>query len=809
MLAVVAVTTDQDIVDFNDGVTSLREAIFATNLVPGADEIRFDLDPTGPATIVLTKGKLKITDSLVITGPGAELLTIDASGNDPTPAENNGDGSRVFSVGDAAELGHAELLLDSVTITGADSSGDGGAIWSHGRLKIRKSSITGNSANSGGGIWANRYLTISDSNLTKNHAQQDGGAVAASDSLIVFRSQLTGNIAGESGGAIAHNGTKKLTIDSSTISENLTENGSGGGIYTKAPTLVVDSTFERNNARRGGGGVGAHDSLEIRKSFFVENRALGGGALLVETNGDLSIDHTVIRANSALDGSGGGILGSGNVIIRTSKILDNNSEGSEGGGIAVGRGTLEVVDSLVSGNKADFSRGGGIAAHGSTSIIESTISDNDAWSTGGGVFSDRNLTISSSTVKNNRVGDPLRFLGDGGGVHSTGRTTIVSSTLSGNAAVHRGGGGYFMQIVNIINSTISANGAYLGGGIVANHARIAFRHSTVTNNRAEPLQGALGTVGGIAGHRVTLDHTIVAGNHDASNRAPDLDSPVVSHNSIIGNNQSVNQTMLTEAPLGAPDANGNLVGGEVHGLIDPLLGPLANNGGPTLTHALLPGSPAINVGDPALQQGVAGLPEFDQRGAPFGRVVGGHIDIGAYESQPATGTLDGDFDNDGDVDGSDFLTLQRHFNTAENASGTDGDATGDGDIDEQDLAVWEATFLGSETGLRIVELPAMEQSAEDPAVVGNAAFAMLDRWATGNIRLSAIGSIARDVLVVKNRDLRVARSRTSETTMNQAELVWPYDQARGERPFQSLVSRFEDPAISTQLEAVDAFFGLL
>ena len=80
LLAVVTVDTPLDVIDFNDGKTSLREAIFATNTVPGADEIRFDFGHDGPETILLTQGELAITDSLTITGPGAELLTIDASG---------------------------------------------------------------------------------------------------------------------------------------------------------------------------------------------------------------------------------------------------------------------------------------------------------------------------------------------------------------------------------------------------------------------------------------------------------------------------------------------------------------------------------------------------------------------------------------------------------------------------------------------------------------------------------------------------------------------------------------------------------
>ena len=65
---------------------------------------------------------------------------------------------------------------------------------------------------------------------------------------------------------------------------------------------------------------------------------------------------------------------------------------------------------------------------------------------------------------------------------------------------------------------------------------------------------------------------------------------------------------MTPARVGAPDVDGNLIGGPGYGFVDPLLGPLADNGGPTLTHALLPGSPAINAGDPTAVAGVGGVP---------------------------------------------------------------------------------------------------------------------------------------------------------------------------------------------------------
>ena len=100
-------------------------------------------------------------------------------------------------------------------------------------------------------------------------------------------------------------------------------------------------------------------------------------------------------------------------------------------------------------------------------------------------------------------------------------------------------------------------------------------------------------------------------------------------------------------------------------VLDPELGPLANNGGRTLTHKPLAGSPVVDAGDPAAVPGEEGVPEFDQRGEPFSRLGDGDadgtevLDIGAFELP--TPEPDADFDQDGDTDGFDFLSWQRRI----------------------------------------------------------------------------------------------------------------------------------------------------
>ena len=126
---------------------------------------------------------------------------------------------------------------------------------------------------------------------------------------------------------------------------------------------------------------------------------------------------------------------------------------------------------------------------------------------------------------------------------------------------------------------------------------------------------------------------------------------------------------------------------------------LADNGGPTWTHALLPGSPAIDAGDPAAMAGVDDVPDFDQRGSPFTRVFdgdgagGARIDIGAFELQPPPGpSLPGDYNLDGMVDAADYVLWRKTLSTTgvPAFSGADGD--GDGDITQADYGVWRANF---------------------------------------------------------------------------------------------------------------------
>jgi hypothetical protein len=270
-----------------------------------------------------------------------------------------------------------------------------------------------------------------------------------------------------------------------------------------------------------------------------------------------------------------------------------------GGGVS-NSGTLTLNNSLFTNNRAVF--GGGLHNNGTLTINQSLFTQNHAYG-GGGLSSDGTLTVNNSTFFNN-ITDDGAGIGTGGGIQlGRGTAVLTNVTLSGNQANggrDDGGGGIMMYggQLTVINSTIFGNSttSTTGGGGISNI--------------------------GAGSIQITLKNTIVAGNTSVASK-PDVSGTVVSGgNNLIGaNNGSTGFTNGT---------NGDLVGTIVTP-INPLLAALAANGGLTQTHALLPGSTAINSGTST------GAPVTDQRG--ISRV--GAVDIGAFESRGFTVALTG------------------------------------------------------------------------------------------------------------------------------------------------------------------------
>ncbi|MCA9262591.1 MAG: right-handed parallel beta-helix repeat-containing protein [Planctomycetales bacterium] len=474
---------------------------------------------------------------------------------------------------------------------------------------------------------------------------RDAIALAATGDAVEFASALEGGTIVLSQGELRI--TRSMTINAIMLMRGLTIDASGND---STPNENYGDGSRIFNIDDGDSFTDSPVTLQGLTLTGGDIRTYGGGAVLSRER--LIIENSTISGNSAAF-YGGGIYASGAVTVVNTTIADNTGP-YFGGGLAA-LGTIDVTRSTISRNVTiapfgGWGGGGGIYTASEVAVTESSIVGNstDAGGFGGGINA-ADVTIVRSTITGN-------FGGVGGGV-SSGRVSVSNSTVSGNSA-HKYGGGIRAAHVNVTNSTISGNAASGGGGILIPYS-IDFESNSLT-----------------------MDHSIVAGNTGADVNSMNANNVDIQF-SLIGDNTT---SGFAEAPLGSPDENGNLIGDtNGQGIIDPLLGRLAYNGGPTSTHALLPGSPAINMGDPDFNV----PPDFDQRGGPFNRNIGGRIDIGAFEYQ----TEPVDFVADG------LLTCEDMNALAAAISGGNGsttfDLTGDAIVNSSDLDVW-LTLAGLE-----------------------------------------------------------------------------------------------------------------
>ena len=390
--------------------------------------------------------------------------------------------------------------------------------------------------------------------------------------------------------------TQSLTIDGSAATGvTITGDANGDDVTDAAGVTDVEASGEAlldDNSRvlrsSGFGRTLKIDSLTITGGVTHGVGSHGAGILL-DSTGLLAVINSTISGNTS-GGNGGGFDTSFGSVTVTSSTISGNVARNEGGGIFTTAGDVTVSSSAISGNTTGF-RGGGIST-----------------STG-------NVTVSSSAISGNAAGD------DGGGINnSVGDVTLIDSTIQGNAGDDGGGIRSLEGDVTVINSTVSGNSAArFGGGVftLRGPGIITLVNSTVVDNFSD--QGGAVFSLDVSGSAV-VENSIIAGNRRASG-APDIKIPrdrITINSSLIGD--------TTGLAIDANTGTGNLLD------VDPRLGPLADNGGPTLTHALLSGSPAINAGNNALAVDAGGAPLlFDQRGDGFDRINTGAVDIGAFE----------------------------------------------------------------------------------------------------------------------------------------------------------------------------------
>src|SRR3989338_8538023 len=279
-------------------------------------------------------------------------------------------------------------------------------------------------------------------------------------------------------------------------------------------------------------------------------------------------------------------------------------------------GATVFIDSVTiqNGNPGAGAGAGGILNAGTLTLTNSTVTDNTGENFGGGISNSGTLSLTDTTVSDNILGG-TNLSGGGGGIFSSGTLTLTRSTVSGNSTIGRGGGIYGADpTITITNGTISGNTALNGGGIFNRFGTVIITHATIAGNTATDNGGGIWNFGGT----MTLANSIVSGN-TAATPSDDCAGSITS----LGHNLAGDASC---AFAGAGDLNST----------DPLLGPLADNGGPTMTHALLSGSPAIDAVPLAFCTVTT-----DQRGVP--RPQGPECDIGAFEVEvcplPLTGSI--------------------------------------------------------------------------------------------------------------------------------------------------------------------------
>jgi hypothetical protein len=354
-----------------------------------------------------------------------------------------------------------------------------------------------------------------------------------------------------------------------------------------APTAHA-ATYTVTNLNNAGVG-------SLRQAVIDANAAVGADIITFSISGTITLASTLPNITAAggaltIDGTGQTVTISGNNTVQVAyvdsgaaltlnnlTIANGSNSGFDGGGIYNNGGTLTITNSTFSGNSAN-NGGGGIYNNGGTlTITNSTFSGNSA-NSGGGIANGGSVVV--SITNSTFSGNSATGLGGGGIYKSAGTLTITNSTFSGNNANQGGTGGGIWNYngsLTVTNSTFSGNSASSGaGGIYRSIGTVTLLNTIVVNSTG-------GNCGG----------TIING----------------------GNNIEDGTT-----------CGWGSVNGSMSSIINPMLGPLAANGGPTQTMALLIGSPAI---DGVTFNSPNSAPATDQRGVA--RPQGSGYDIGAYE----------------------------------------------------------------------------------------------------------------------------------------------------------------------------------
>lgn len=519
-------------------------------------------------------------------------------------------------------------------------------------------------------------------------------------------------------------GTIDIASQLPTITRSLTINGPGadlltidaGGGATSAPgdgysILLINSGTPapinvtlRGLTLTGGDAVNNFEAGAIRnfeKLTVIDSYLTGnissdgdGGAIVNQVNGSLKVIGSTI-ANNTADRWGGGISNLGSLSLVNSTISGNTA--ALGGGIynRADLGTVTITSSTITGNSANLA--GGMRALGTEHVISSIIAGNSA-------PSGPNLQGGLETNANNLIDiDPLIGpLADNGG------TTPTHALLPGSPALDAGAFPAPVHVYELNNSFADANG---GPSLVPNGGTLTATGYDFQPDQGLNLSGALidsadytieidFSFDGYSGYQsiinfknlgtdnglYSLGNALAFWNNGLAEQSPAIFTANTTYNLVLSRDSATERFAVS------------VDGIELWSFVDSTQQTVFDGPNNIIQFFQDNGSEeqAGFVDRIAIYDGVVEVPPYDQRGAGFDRVVGGSVDIGAYEAQQLP---TGNFNGDAIVDGTDFLAWQRGFGTVD-ATQADGNSDDDTDVDASDLAAWQVAY--GEAGLEIV-----------------------------------------------------------------------------------------------------------
>jgi hypothetical protein len=571
--------TVTSLADDGSGGLTLREAVEAANLTADDDVVLFQTGLSGEIT--LTGGQLEVnTDqsgpneagNLTISGPAAGQITVSGDGND-NDVSDAGD-SRIIHQGFSLDSG--VLSVSGLTL----AEGYAGVAYEPGYYICDYYDYYTGYCLSG-------YTTPGYTVGT------DGGAISTRNgSLTLSGVVLTDNLATDDAGALAVGGDA-LTIDDSTIDGNVAYH-SAGGVQSSADDVTISGTSISGNATTG-----------FDVSYGGSRSTRNAGAYL-DTDGSISITDSSVEDN-----------------------FSTTPEGSYGSALSIysyyGEADIGITDTSISNNDD----GGGLDADtgrdGTATLLRTTISGNHAANGTAGAIVE-NATISQSRIENN-----ASLAGGTGGLRVRGASTISQTTIAGNSGSI---GGVLTSdfddaaaldpanVVEIANSTISGNSAHeftdygntyggVGGGVYARGENgVSIRNTTVSGNSAEVEGGGVYSYSDEDYHYSSPygeEHITYADRRISSSIIANNTAGGAPNDLATGGAQGDTVGFVAEFSLIETHPGGSLAAIQSITGVDPQLGPLANNGGPTRTLMPAPTSPAID-------QGTANGLALDQRG---------------------------------------------------------------------------------------------------------------------------------------------------------------------------------------------------